>query len=411
MRFTRELDWIDAQATRMTSVVEEWAGISSASFDRDGLGRMTATLERALPTLGGLIEVHELPAAQIIDGNGRSSERALGKALRIVKRPEHPRRVFLGIHSDTVHPADRSPRVERTDSGTLRGPGVADAKGGLAVLWVALEAFERSALADSFGWEVLINPDEELGSPGSASLLSEAARRSRLGLLFEPALPGGALASARKGSGNFTAIIRGRAAHAGRDFEIGRNAVIALADLALRLDRLSGTAPGLTVNVGRVEGGGAVNVVPDLAICRFNVRCETAADQLHAEHEIRRAANDVASSRNGITVELDGGFSAPPKPLDGTMQALLGEFAACGRELGFGLTWQATGGVCDGNRLAAEGLPTIDSLGPRGGGIHSFDEYVVLESLPERAKLTALFLLKLAAGEIAWPARLTEGGR
>lgn len=411
MGLPRELDWIDAQAARMASVVEEWAGISSASFDRDGLGRMTETLERALRTLGGTIEVHELPAVQIIDGNGQRSERALGKALRIIKRPEHPRRVFLGIHSDTVHEADRSPRVQRTDSGTLRGPGVADAKGGLAVLWIALEAFERSALADKLGWEVLINPDEELGSPGSAGLLCEAAERCRLGLLFEPALPGGALASARKGSGNFTAVIRGRAAHAGRDFELGRNAVIALADLALRLDRLTGAAPGLTLNVGRVEGGGAVNVVPDLAICRFNVRCETAADQLLAEHEIRSAANDVASGRSGITVELDGGFSAPPKPLERTTQTLLEQLAACGRELGFGITWQATGGVCDGNRLAAAGLPTIDSLGPRGGGIHSPDEYLVLDSLPERAKLTALFLLELAAGEIAWPERLTKAGR
>src|SRR5262249_39128994 len=152
------------------------------------------------------------------DDEGREKSRPLGKALAFQSPPRAGPRVLLGIHYDTVFGVDHLfQSVTRVDENTLRGPGVCDAKGGLLVLLHALLALERSPVAGSLAWEVLLNPDEEIGSPGSGSLFAAAAKRNDIGLLFEPALPDGSLVASRKGSGNFTFIVHGRAAHAGRD--------------------------------------------------------------------------------------------------------------------------------------------------------------------------------------------------
>jgi len=251
------------------------------------------------------------------------------------------------------------------------------------------------------GWEVILNSDEEIGSVGSAGLLKEAAARNHLGLVFEPAWADGSIVGPRKGSGNFTVIVRGRAAHAGRDFEKGRNAIVALSELIARVSKA--TPPGIIVNCGQVEGGGpATNIVADLAIARFNVRVTEPAEQLQVFTSFEDAARELRL-REGISVELEGGFTSPPKPLDGRSRKLLDHVVACGRELGEEIKIVASGGTCDGNKLAAAGLPVVDSLGPVGGELHSDREYVRVSSLPRRAKMTALLLMKLASGEIAPP--------
>jgi glutamate carboxypeptidase len=268
----------------------------------------------------------------------------------------------------------------------------------------ALEAFERSPFAERLGWEVLINPDEEIGSPGSAPLLADAARRNHVGLVFEPALPDGAMVDRRRGVGNFDVVVRGRSAHAGRDFEAGRNAVVAASRLAVALDRLNAAMPDVTVNVGRLEGGGAVNVVPDLAICRINVRTSTPSDEA-AVLEALRETVATTSNIDGISAEMHGGFTSPPKLVDEPMRRLMGQVTACGRDLNISIAWRASSGACDGNKLAAAGLPTVDTLGPRGGDLHSSTEYLLLDSLAERAKLTALLLMNFASGELPLPGR------
>jgi glutamate carboxypeptidase len=281
----------------------------------------------------------------------------------------------------------------------MNGPGVADLKGGLVVMLTALQALERSPFAPGIGWEVLINPDEEVGSPGSAGLLEACARRNHVGLLYEPALANGTLAGARKGSGNFTAVVRGRAAHAGREFHQGRNAIVALAEYTRGLDALNGRREGVTLNPGKVEGGGAVNVVPDLAILRFNVRISSTEDGQWVEAQMD-ALEQALGRRDGIRVQRYGAFARPPKPISLPNERLFAAVAECGRMLDIPIAWQPTGGCCDGNNLAAAGLPNVDTLGVRGGGIHSEREYVILDSLTERAKLSALLLMRLAGGEV-----------
>ena len=420
-RYSPFLDSLSAQAPAMRELVLDWVEVPSGSHDISGLERMASKLKTAFAALGGSVEEIALSPQAAIDAHGGHCALPLGKALRFRKRPNAPIRVFLGIHYDVVYgdtaaaadnamapgsaPAvtDRLPAAAiRLEGDILRACGAADAKGGLVILLKALETFEASPFAAGVGWEVLLNPDEELGSPGSLPLLKEAAARNHIGLLFEPCLSDGSLVGARKGSGNFTAVMRGRASHAGRDPHLGRNAIHALAEFIVELDRLGKSHAGLSVNVGKLEGGGPVNRVPDLAIARFNLRVRGTEDQEAAE-DFLRAQVAAFAKREGYGLEIHGYFASPPKPLEGRGLGLLEAVAACGTDLGMDLKWQPSGGVSDGNKLAAAGLPNVDTLGARGGNIHSPEEYLDLDSLAERARLTALILMRLGAGELTWP--------
>jgi glutamate carboxypeptidase len=394
------LQWIDGQKSRMIDLLTRWANVNSGTQNLQGLNEVLTLLEEEFSKLDGEIERIVLDPQQLEDSAGNAVQVPLGKALLVRKRPTAPFRILLCCHMDTVYSADHPfQKAARVADNVLQGPGVTDAKGGLVVILVALQAFERSPWAEEAGWDVLINPDEEIGSPGSGPLLIQAAKRNHLGLVFEPSLPDGNLVGARKGSGNFTVIARGKAAHAGRNPQLGRNAIDALARFIVGLASLADSGDAITTNVGYVQGGGPVNVVPDKAVCRFNVRITTPDDQRAFKHGLNLLAEEI-NRIDGISLELHGRFTRPPKPLDSKTLKLLEQVAACGRDLGLSVQWRPTGGACDGNNLAAAGLTTIDSLGVTGGDIHSSEEYVLLDSLAERAKLTALLLMKLAAGEI-----------
>tara|TARA_B100001179_G_C18563758_1_gene391817 strand:- start:387 stop:1382 length:996 start_codon:yes stop_codon:yes gene_type:complete len=329
----------------------------------------------------------------------------VGQALRVRKRPDAPFQVFLGGHMDTVFGKDHpfQTPIYNDDVTALNGPGVADLKGGLVVMLKALEALERSPWAENIGWEVLINPDEEIGSQSSDFLLKEAAERCDIGLIYEPALADGTLAGARKGSGNFTYVIRGKAAHAGREFDQGINAIVRAAELVTRLHALNGQQDGLTLNIGKIEGGGALNTVPDLALVRFNVRVTSTEQQEWLLTQLSLIENALEHWGNG-SLYRHGTFTRAPKPMAPPIEVLFQAMQACGAQLGQDVRWKATGGCCDGNNLWAHGLPNIDTLGVCGAHIHSDQEYVILASLVQRARLSALFLMRLASGDLSLPA-------
>lgn len=397
------LAWIDQQADRLLQQVADWSAINSGTHHLAGLAKQLSAIEKACEPLGGECKRIDLEQQQLIAADGRLIEQPLGQAMILTKRPEAKRQVLLGIHYDTVYGPDHPfQKVTRLNPHRLGGPGVADAKGGLAVMLVALEAFELSKAAEQIGWRLIFNPDEEIGSPGSRVLLTEAARSADVGLWYEPALPDGGLIGARKGSGNFSLAIHGRSAHAGRDFAMGRNALHAGADAIVALNNLNGQRDGLTINVARLDGGGPVNIVPDLAIVRFNVRVPTRDDMQFAQQEIHQIAEQI-NARDGLTAKLHGDFSAPPKPMTESLSQFLQCTAKTGETLGVNLPWSASGGVCDGNRLAAAGLPTIDTLGVVGAHLHSDQEYIEIDSLTQRAKLSALLLWNLATGALNWP--------
>src|SRR5256885_7707975 len=190
--------------------VIELCNINSYTFILEGVARVGEEAEHLLGALGAQIEWIDLPPAESIDDRGEVVHRPLGRALRARKRSDAPRQVFLGIHLDTVYPLDQPfQEVTGIDKNTLRGPGVIDAKGGLVVMLTEIEALERSGVAPQIGWEVLLNPDEEIGSPGAAHLMVESAKRNHLGLGFEPAIGEGKLVGLRKGTGDFSFFLPG----------------------------------------------------------------------------------------------------------------------------------------------------------------------------------------------------------
>jgi glutamate carboxypeptidase len=258
----------------------------------------------------------------------------------------------------------------------------------------ALSAAETAPEFASVGYQVIINSDEETGSASSADLIRRLAKGKLAAFTYEPsALPDGTLAGARPGSGNFSIIVKGRSAHAGRNPQDGRNALLAAADLALRLKAL--TREGLTVNPARIDGGSPNNVVPENAVLRVNLRPHSPELEQFALAETRAliAAIEV---EHDVAIHLHGGFNRPPKPLTPEAEQLFGLVKACGEDLGLTIGWKSTGGVCDGNNIAACGIPVVDTMGVRGGSIHSSNEYLITESLVERARLSALTFLRIA---------------
>lgn len=400
---------LDDAGGAMITTVKQWAQINSGSHNMPGLERMRDVVadhfRGCLPDsvqddgASSGVELVDLAPSQIIDPHGQLVERAHPQAVRVCVRPHAPIQIAMTGHYDTVFPADSAFQGCRdVDHDTVNGPGVADMKGGLLVLAAALAAFETHPDAGRVGYTALISPDEEIGNPASAPHLAQLGARAHMGMTYEPALENGGLAGARKGSGNFSVVVRGRAAHAGREHAKGRNAIAAAARMAAQLDDLNGRRDGVTVNVGHIAGGGPLNMVPDLAIVRFNVRVvdPDQADWIAAA--VKQIVAD-ADAGEGISAVPHGGFTRPPKPMSAQNAAVFGLTKAAGASLGVDVFWTDTGGVCEGNNLWAAGCANVDTLGVRGGRIHSHDEFVKLSSFTERAKLSAAMLMACARGD------------
>jgi glutamate carboxypeptidase len=379
-----------------------WCAINSGSRNLDGLGKMVAPLSAAMAAFPGEVERIALADTSEVAADGDVRIVGNAPALRLCVRPEAPVQIALTGHYDTVYPGEtRFREVAVRADGALHGPGIADMKGGISVMLGALAAFERHPAAASLGYVVLLSPDEETGSLASAPLLAQLGAAAHVGMTYEPALADGTLAAGRKGSGNFHIRITGRAAHAGRDFASGRNAILAAARIAQALGALNGRRDGVTVNVARIDGGAPLNMVPDIAVLRFNARLPQIEDEAWLMTGIAEAMEEGAA--DGITTELHGGITRKPKPFVPAQQALFEQIRATGVLLGQTIGWAPSGGVCEGNNLFAAGLPGVDTLGVRGGDIHSEREFAWPESFVERARLSALILAKLADGTIDGP--------
>lgn len=387
---------MDSAALR--DLLTTWADINSGSDNFPGLDRMRAALAVEFGTLPGALVDH-VPLA------GTPAQ-----ALRIRVRPDAPTQLLFSGHYDTVYGAD-SPfqRCTLLDADTLRGPGVADMKGGLLVILAALREFEQASPAAArsrLGYEILLTPDEEIGSYGSGALFAAAgaSRRFALAFVFEPARPNGDVVHSRKGTGNFTATCHGRAAHAASPIRAGRNAIAALAEFLVAAHRVPDELPGVMLNIGNIRGGGpATNVVPDFAEAKLDVRITRVADREPLLARLRELAAPI-NARDGFRLEITGSFNRPPKESGPVEAAALEAYHASARELGLApFTSVHTGGASDGNNLAAAGLPNLDGLGPIGDKLHSSDEFVRLPTLAERARLTARVLEKIATGAVVLP--------
>lgn len=391
------LDTIDAAA--MLRHTLDWAAINTGTGNLAGLATLAELLASAFAVLPGEVSLREPASVTALDGAGKEVDKPHGRHLLLRVRPRAERRFLLSGHMDTVFAADHPfQQVSWLDDTTINGPGTADMKGGIAVILAALQAFETLPQAARCGYDVLINSDEETGSLSSAPLIAHLARGKFAALTYEPsALPDGTLAYARGGSGNYAVCFTGRSAHAGRNPQDGRNALVAAADCAVRLKLMSHA--DLPINPAKIDGGSANNVVPDHAVLRFNIRPRT--DQ--AAEDFLSDFNDllqVIKRLHEVSIHCHGGIIRPPKPVDGRAAQLFNLVRDCGAVLGQQIGWQDSGGVCDGNNIAACGVPVVDTMGVRGGAIHSAQEFMIVPSLHERAALSALVLARLAEGDM-----------
>ena len=390
-------DGIDQAA--MLAQTERWSAINSGTRNLAGLARQAGDLADAFAALPGEVILREPGPVTAVDATGSEVALEHGRHLVLSVRPQAERRFLLTGHMDTVYPADH-PFQSSTwlDDDTLNAPGAADMKGGIAVILHALATFEGSAAAGAVGYDVMINADEETGSLSSAPLIAELERCKAAALTYEPsALPDGTLAHARGGSGNYSLAVTGRSAHAGRNPHDGRNAVVAAAALAVAIKAMEHGE--LSVNPAKIEGGSANNVVPDHAVLRFNIRPKSTEAAATFERDLNALLCDIGTEHE-VVIRLRGGITRPPKPVDARAQKLFDLVADTSAALGREIGWRATGGVCDGNNIAACGVPVVDTMGVRGGAIHSPDEFLIASSLSERAALSAIVLHRLATGAL-----------
>jgi len=377
---------LSRRAGEMRDLLTKWANQNSGSGNLPGLAAMLRLLQGEFDRLGRT-EAVALPGTA-------------AQALRLRVRPEAPIQLLFSGHYDTVygatHPFQQCTLVSPE---RLRGPGVADMKGGLVVLLTALHTFERTPQAGRIGYEISLGPDEETGSQSYAALLEAAAPKYHLGLVFEPARANGDLVKSRKGTGIFTITCHGRAAHAGRAPAEGRNAILALCDILPRAEALTQEGDQHPPVLVGIQGGGAANIVPDRAEAVINARVTNAGDDL----VFLRRLHEICApwhAREGYRLEIGGGFNRGPKVETPTETRVFEAWRAGARELGLEFGWQHVGGGSDGNILSAAGLPNLDGLGVVGDHLHSPEEFCLLPSLVERAQIAALFLHRLAAGEI-----------
>lgn len=362
--------WIEEKREWALTLLIKWACINSWSHNPTGLAQMKKEIKEIFDPISDVTN-----------------------ELEFIKRKGLPKKILFGGHMDTVYPPHSSFQTCRISGSRLIGPGVADMKGGLIVLYLALFAFEKFSDVKNFGWEIFINPDEEIGSPGSRTLWEEKGKKATIGLLFEPSFADGAIVDKRKGSFSFKVEVKGTPAHVGRDFDKGRSAIFAIAEFISASSLLSKTFSDLTLNVGELHSDSPTNVVAEIASCSINIRSFSYADLLQMKDNLMDLSLKISHATE-TTILLSPLVEKQPKPFSEGTKKLFEELSLCAAVLNTKLTTKSSGGLSDGNILAEVNLPCIDTLGVIGGNLHTPEEYMEIESMIERAKLVFLFLCR-----------------
>jgi glutamate carboxypeptidase len=319
-----------------------------------------------------------------------------GPLLRL-RREGIGSRVLLLAHYDTVWSVGSWQNPWSISHGRDHAPGIYDMKGGLLfILWMLRYLDARGHAHPEI--EVLLNPDEEVGSPGSRSYIEEAARRADFVLVLEPCTLDGSLKVARKGSGEYVVTIRGRSSHQGAEPEQGINAVVEASHQVLRLLGLEDSAAGTTVGPNVISGGHRSNTVPDLAEIRVDVRTWQQSETERLDTALRR----LEPMLEGSEIHVLGGWNRPPMETSPIASQLFERARALGQDLGLDLSAIRWGGSSDANLAASVGSPTIDGFGPSGEGAHQVDECIVIEEVPRRLALLSELVLSLAEAPEDW---------
>ena len=368
-----------SQQDWLLGTIESLVALESPTDDKRAVDQCGAELSRRLAALGASVTEVTTTTA----GNHLRAEMGTGK-----------RQVLLLGHFDTVWPVGQLGRMPLLrDGDVFRGPGIFDMKAGIALGLLAGRALVEHGSLDRSRLVMLWTTDEETGSGTSRALVEAEARQSDAVLVLEPALPGGALKTRRKGCGEYEVAVRGVAAHAGVDPGKGVSAIRELARQILFIETLQDLTQGVSLNVGLVEGGSRPNVVAAEARAIVDARAPTLADA----QRIDRVMRSLRPHLKGATIEVSGGFSRPPMERTAGVARLYETAQAAAADLGQEIGEGATGGGSDGNFCAALGVPTLDGLGAVGDGAHAIHEHVLVPTLVPRAALLARIIERLVA--------------
>jgi glutamate carboxypeptidase len=364
----------EAQIVRLS---RELVAEESPSTDRAALERCAGVLAARLGEAGATVER--------VDG-GSTAAHVLAEW-----RGDGPPVLLVG-HFDTVWPVGQLARMPLEEKeGRLFGPGVLDMKAGLAIGITAARVVSSDRRGKRPRIRLIATTDEEVGSGSSRAVIETLARESAAVLVLEPALPGGAVKTARKGVGEFEIVAEGISSHAGADPGAGASAVHELARQIVTVAGMTDASRGLTVNVGVVEGGTRSNVVAERARAFVDVRIARLEDATAVERAL--AALRPTDARVRLTVA--GRINRPPMERTAGVARLYAIAQDVARDMGRTLAEGATGGASDGNFTAALGVPTLDGLGAVGEGPHALHEHVVIKELGPRAALVAGLLARL----------------
>ena len=371
----KRLRYFQERRDQMVQTIHQLVEIESPSDNKDAVDRLGTLLARRFEGLGGHAKFHRVQKfgdhLQVdFAGTGR------GKPV-----------LLLG-HLDTVYPLGTLATMPcRVASGRLWGPGTFDMKSGIALMLHAIEAlraWHQDVLPRPV--TVLLVSDEEVGSDTSRRITENLARQSAAVLVLEPSQgPKGAVKTARKGIGEYVLKVTGKAAHSGLDFEKGQSAILELARQIVAIQKLIDLKRGLTLNVGTVQGGTRVNVIPAEASAVLDVRVARKQDAAGIDRKLR----SLKPFNRQCKLEISGGMNRPPMERTSSVAALYKKAAEIAKQMGWKLEEAAVGGGSDGNFTAGLGIPTLDGLGGVGEGAHATHESILISELPKRAALLA----------------------
>ncbi|MFM8454799.1 MAG: hydrolase [Gammaproteobacteria bacterium] len=377
-------------------VLKTWVDQNSGSRNILGLKKMADVLEKAFLELKPHQHARrQLPGFKHLNLQGQIENHVLGELLSFSKRPKAPIQLMCVGHYDTVFPQDSKFQKFKVNPKKTEcyGPGVADMKGGLLLLLESLKYLESNpALNHLIGWTVWLNPDEEIGSPGSKYYLEKYSNPQHIALVFEPAVNlKGDVSAGRYGSGKWQFLVQGQSAHVGRNFKEGKHAIAAASELTLALHDLNTQNSNIILNVGLIQGGRVVNAVPDYTVLMLDVRFKEQEEITWLEQQFADIKKNVME-RSGCKIELQGHWNRPVKAFDKKQQIWFKWQQSLARDLGQNLEYQTNGGGADSNNLAHQGMVVLDSLGVSGGRLHSDQEFMRIESMAERyALITKIF--------------------
>ncbi|HOJ77907.1 MAG TPA: M20 family metallopeptidase [Bacillota bacterium] len=354
------------------SLLEQLVNIDSGTGDQSGLRRVAGIISSL---------------ASDLSCNWETLKAADGSEHYYMHRGEG-KLILLLAHLDTVFPPGTvAKRPFKIEGDYAYGPGVSDCKSGVVTILGALSRLAANWPKYQIG--CLFNTDEEISSPGSREIIKRLAGSAAAVLVVEPA-EGQNLTVARKGIGRFTLDVYGKAAHSGSNYQDGKSAILELAHKIIAIQALTDFSQEITLNVGEIKGGSRPNIIPDYATAEIDLRIKKAGQDQKVIAELNRIVS--GSTIAGTTCKFSGSITRPPMELTAANLNLFNRFQVIGKKLGIELGKVESGGGSDANLAAETGVPSIDGLGPIGGGHHSESEYMVISSLQQRIDLLAEFL-------------------